>query len=146
VHGFGAQAGTVGATVAPPGGTQLRWVGPGYQNQAPPIPMLGGPLNIVGTGALFAPTLVITETGYIGAFSAPVISAGCGGNIALSASAGTGLPAPAAGSAAAYYTVTASGAIASGAGCTISTGDVTALPPSTAQIGVVVTTGSGSFQ
>jgi hypothetical protein len=124
----------------------MRWVGPGYQNQAPPIPLLGGPVNIVGTGVLFAPTLVITETGYIGTFSTPVISAGCGGNIALSASAGTGLPVPAAGSAAAYYTVIASGAIASGAGCTISSGDVTAVPPSTTQIGVVVTTGSGSFQ
>jgi hypothetical protein len=42
--------------------------------------------------------------------------------------------------------VTASGAIASGAGCVISTNDVTAVPSSNSQIGVVVTTGSGSFQ
>jgi hypothetical protein len=146
VAGFAPLTGTVGATVAPPGGTQIRWVGPGYQNQAPPIPLLAGPLNIVGTGSLFAATLVVSETGYIGSFTTPVVSAGCGTNLAVAASAGTGLPTAAAGSATAFYSVTASGAIGSGAGCTISTGDVTAVPSSTSQIGVVVTTGSGSFQ
>lgn len=146
VGGFSTLTATVGATVAPPGGTQIRWVGPGYQNQAPPVPLLAGPVNIVGTGPLFAPTLVVSESGYIGTFSTPVVGAGCGGNLAVAASAGTGLPAPAPGSQTTFYTVTASAAIPSSAGCTISTGDVTAVPPSAAQIGVVVTTGSGSFQ
>ena len=146
VHGFSALTATVGATVAPPGGTQTRWVGPGYQNQAPPIPLLSGPINIVGTGPLFAATLVVSETGYIGTFTTPVASPACGGNLTIAASAGTGLPAPAPGSATAYYSVIASGAIASGAGCVISTNDVTAVPSSNSQIGVVVTTGSGSFQ
>jgi hypothetical protein len=146
VHGFSALTATVGATVAPPGGTQIRWVGPGYQNQAAPIALIAGPVNIVGTGSLFAATLVVSETGYLGSFTTPVVSAGCGGNLAVATSAGTGLPAPASGNSTAFYSVTASGAIASGAGCTISTGDVTAVPPSVSQIGVVVTTGSGSFQ
>jgi hypothetical protein len=147
VHGFSAQTATVGATVAPPGGTQIRWVGPGYQNQAPPVPLLAGPINLVGVGALFAATLVVSETGYIGTFTTPVPSAGCGASLAVTASAGTGLPASTAGNATAFYTVTASGVITPPiAGCTISTGDVTAVPFSTSQIGVVVTTGSGSFQ
>jgi len=146
VHGFSPLTATVGATVAPPAGTQIRWVGPGYQNQAPPIPLLSGPVNIVGTGALFAATLVVGETGYIGTFTTPVPSAACGGFLAVATSAGIGLAAPASGNATAFYSVTASGPIASGAGCTISTGDVTAVPSSSSQIGVVVTTGSGSFQ
>ncbi|HEY4440652.1 MAG TPA: hypothetical protein VGN14_09355 [Candidatus Elarobacter sp.] len=146
VQGFGSQTATVAATVPAPGGVQLRWVGPGYQNQSPPIALLNGPINIVGTGALFAATLVVTENAYLGTFTAPTISAGCGGNIALSASAGAGLPAAAPGASTTFYTVTASGAVASGAGCTISAGDTTAVPSSSAQISVVVTTGSGSFQ
>jgi hypothetical protein len=146
VHGFGALTATVGATVPAPGGTQLRWVGPGYQNTGPPVPLLSGPVNMVGVGALFATTLVVSETAYLGTFTAPVLSAGCGANIAVTASAGTGLPGPTPGNATAFYTVTASGAIVSGAGCTITTGDVTAVPPSTSSIGVVVTTGTGGFQ
>ena len=144
VHGFGALTATVGATVPAPGGTQLRWVGPGYQNTGPPVPLLSGPVNMVGVGALFATTLVVSETAYLGTFTAPVLSAGA--NIAVTASAGTGLPGPTPGNATAFYTVTASGAIVSGAGCTITTGDVTAVPPSTSSIGVVVTTGTGGFQ
>jgi hypothetical protein len=146
VRGFSPLTATVGATVAPPGGTQTRWVGPGYQNQAPPIPLLAGPVNIVGTGPLFAATLVVSETGYIGNFTTLAVSAGCGTNLAVAPSTGTGLPAPAAGNATAFYSVTASGPIASNAGCTITTGDVTAVPLSSSAIGVVVTTGSGSFQ
>ncbi len=146
VKGFSPLTATVGATVAPPGGTQLRWVGPGYQNQAPPLAPVSGPMNIIGTGALFAATLIVTESGYLGTFTTPVPSAGCGGNIAVAPSAGTGLPTPAPGSATAFYSVTASAAIASGAGCTITTGDVTAVPSSVSQIGVIVTSVSGSFQ
>jgi hypothetical protein len=146
VRGFSPLTATVGATVAPPGGTQIRWVGPGYQNQAQPIPLLSGPVNMVGTGPLFLATLVVTESGYLGSFTPPVPSAGCGGNLVISPTIGTGLPAPAAGNATSFFSVTASAAIASGAGCTISTGDTTAVPSSASQIGVVVTTGSGSFQ
>jgi len=146
VHGFAALTATVGATVPAPGGAQIRWVGPGYQNQTPPVSMLAGPVNMVGTGALFAVTLVVTETAYLGSFTTPTPSAGCGANLTVAASAGTGLLGPTAGNATAFYTLTASGAIASGAGCTVSTGDVTAVPPSTSQIGVVVTTGNGGFQ
>src|ERR1700680_3718144 len=74
VHGFSALTATLGATVAPPGGVQSRWVGPGYQNQAPPVPLLSGPINIVGTGPLFAATLAVSESGYIGSFTTPVAS------------------------------------------------------------------------
>jgi len=147
VTGATGHSATLAATVPAPGGVQLRWVGPGYQNLPAPVGLLAGPINIVGTGSLFAATLVATETAYLGGYTTPVASAGCGGNLAITAATPIIPPLPTTppGASFSYYTVTASAAIASSANCTISTGD-SATPPSTNDIGVVVTTSGGSIQ
>lgn len=139
---------SLGAVVPAPGGVQVRWVGPGYQNIAPPVPLNAGPVNMIGTGALFATTLVVSETAYVGTFVAPALSAGCAGGVAAGTPTTTtpsGLPTPAIGTATEYITLTASAAIASGAGCTVTVQDH-ATPQSSGSIGVNVTTATGGIQ
>ena len=139
---------SLGASVPAPGGVQIRWLGPGFANETPPIPFEAGPINMIGTGSMFATTLIVSESAYLGSFSAPVVSGACAGGVAAGTPTTTTpsvLPMPAIGTATEYITVTASAAIATNAGCTITVKD-NATPQTTGSIGVNVTTAGGSIQ
>jgi hypothetical protein len=148
----GVTAATATATVPTPGGVQLRWVSPGYQNQSPPIPLLAGPINVIGTGSVFAATLVISETAYLGAFTTPalVTAANCGGaaNVTIAAVASpapSALPTPSAGQSLSFYTVTVNTtAIAQAPICTITASDKLTTP-NTSTIQLTASSATGTF-
>ncbi len=113
-----------------PGGVVLRWYTPNYQTQSPPLPQAGSPINIVGTGAVFAPILAISEQNYIGGFPAANVTAAaaCTGfaTIVANATVPTGLPTAAPGTSLVYYTVTGvAGITQPAAACTITAKDCT---------------------
>jgi hypothetical protein len=148
----GTTAVAVTSTVPAPGGVILRWYTPNYVTQSPPVPVTSGPINLIGLGALFASVLQISEQNYIGGFAPANVktSAGCAGvppfaTIAANGTVPTGLPTAAPGTSVIYYTVTGGAAVNTTGGCTISATD-SYTTPSTANIGVSITTVSGVFQ
>lgn len=140
----GTTAAAFAATVPAAGGVVLRWYSANYLNFSPPVPAPPGPVNLPGTGSLFAAFLAISEQNYIGGITAAnVVLSGCvpAGAVAIAPVATpTGLPTAAPGNTLVYYTVTGT---AGSTTCLITASD-SQTPASSANVGVVVTGGSGT--
>jgi len=138
---------TLAATVAAPGGVQIRWSAPNYASLAAPVPQNAGPVNLIGTGVVFASLIAISETAFIQPFQGPIVSAGCGTNLTVAAATPNAnlFAAVPSSSTVAYYTVSSAAPFTSAANCSISVGD-SAIPASTGTIGVVATGSSGGVQ
>jgi hypothetical protein len=141
----GTTASTLAVTVPAPGGVVMRWYGANYLAFSPPVPAPPGPVNLPGTGALFAATLAISEQNYIGGITAAnVVLSACVPAAAVAiapVAAPTMLPTAAPGNTLIYYSVTGA---AGSTTCLITATDSQTPTASSANVGVVVTGGSGT--
>ena len=143
----GTTAATLAATVPTPGGVVLRWYLPNYITQSPPVPQSASPINLAGTGSLFASILAVTEQSYVGGLASVAASGGCTGfaTVAANTTTPTGLPTAAPGNTLTYYTVTGTNAVSTTGGCNVTATDNQSTP-SAASIAVEITTTTGVFQ
>jgi hypothetical protein len=141
------------STVANPAGVVLRWYTANYSAQSAPIPQTQNPINVIGTGPIYASILQVSEQNYVGGFTAANITTntGCtmGGAVVVAPATPVGLPtaAPPSTSVAqsiSYYTVTAASSPVTL--CTITATDNFAPTTSGVSINVSVTGASGSIQ
>ncbi len=141
----GTTAATLPVTVPTPGGVVMRWYGANYLNFSPPVPAPPGPVNLPGTGPLFAAYLAISEQNYIGGITAGnVVLSACvpaGAVVIAPVAAPTMLPTAAPGNTLLYYSVTGA---AGSTTCLITATDSQTPTASSANVGVVVTGGSGT--
>ena len=112
---------------------------------SPPVPAPPGPVNLPGTGPLFAAYLAISEQNYIGGITAGnVVLSACvpaGAVVIAPVAAPTMLPTAAPGNTLLYYSVTGA---AGSTTCLITATDSQTPTASSANVGVVVTGGSGT--
>ena len=142
------------ATVPAPGGVKLQWVAnAALATQPAPIAPLAGPVNLIGVTSTFGAVLVVSETHYLGAFNAPVLSGACGANLSAPVTstnanlANITQPSTALGQSQVYYDESAPStavAFTLASGCTVTVTDKQTTP-SSASMGVVLTTSSGGI-